>query len=173
MQHMAADYVSHLAATKKYALDAKNRDSDQTAYQSEIVKKDYAKIFPFFGIVSALPDAAAKTGPAGVLAVKTRRYEMPTVSYRTMKALSGHWEDLGKQAQLQSVAQKAACYFAKNKVMDSRVTSAEKWKGYWENDEDGKPAISYCSFDDGFRESGLKDVKECDSLGIKEMELGL
>ena len=116
-------------------------------------------------MINAVPDALTPLP-------QKRRYEMPTVSYRTMKALSGAAAGMGKSKELQDLGMKAACYFDKNKALDSRVSASDKWLGYWESGFDGTGnTVNYCEFNEAAREVGFVDqATSCDGLDLQSID---
>jgi len=136
LQHLVADYQAVKSGRDKLATSAASKE------------------LPFFSIVRAAPDPSVQTPGA----VDTRRYTVNTVSYRTMKALSGYMPKIGKKRELQQLAAEAVAHFESNPMTDDpRVSKAEKWKGYFEDDFNGggKP-VPYCSFEDAKQE--LRDL---------------
>lgn len=164
MQHMAADYLAHVIAAGEVK-DAS--DASKTTWSKKLATSEYARKIPFYSVINAVPDAMTKDP-------KKRRYEMPTVSYRTMKALSGAAASIGKSKQLQDLGLKAVCYFGKNKAIDSRVSAGDKWLGYWETGFDGTGNIqNYCSYDDAASEMGFPGGAGVDAACAKFSEADL
>ncbi|MCA2961488.1 MAG: hypothetical protein IOD12_14650 [Silvanigrellales bacterium] len=162
MQHMAADYLAHVIA----AGDIKDSsDASRAAWSQKLATSAYAKKIPFYSILNAVPDALTPDP-------QKRRYEMPTVSYRTMKALSGAAAGMGKAKELQDLGMKAACYFDKNKAIDSRVSPSDKWLGYWDTGFDGSGnTVNYCKFNDAAREVGFVDqATSCNGLDVQSID---
>jgi hypothetical protein len=116
VQHVIADYLAATAFKKKPSASG----ADGAAAYEELVTSDLVGSIPFFSAVASLPDPAIGTYDP---AKDTRRYVVPTVSFRTMKALAGFLGDNGKAKAAQDLAIKSLCYFAKagNRLNDYRI----------------------------------------------------
>lgn len=149
-EHVIPDYLAAITFKKKPSPSG----ADGAAAYSELVNSELVNQIPFFSAVASLPDPGI-----GAYAPDKdpRRYVVPTLSFRTMKALSGFLGDQGKQKAQQDLAVKAICYFHKNPLNDYRLKNPDpswnkdrsewgkpdldtsKWLGVWDDDPPHAP----------------------------------
>lgn len=136
LQYLVSDYLAVKA-------DRTNLDTS-----ADLLK------FPFYSWVAPKPG-----NPVTPATDELRQYVLPTVSYRTIKALSGYWPKIGKQKELHDLAAEAVDYFRNNEFDDYRAKAAKpgkaNWVGYFETAFDGSGKVQpFCSFDDAAAELG-------------------
>lgn len=144
-QHVIADYLAATAFKKKPSPSG----ADGVAAYDELATSDLVDRVPFFSVVGSLPDPGIGTYDP---AKDTRRYVVPTLSFRTMKALGGFLDIQGHTKAAQDIAVKALCFFSKpgNRLNDYRLDNPppswneerakwdyppldpSKWVGGWE-----------------------------------------
>jgi hypothetical protein len=184
LQHLVADYVAAVYA-KKYEADkgvklpSNGGVKENGAFAAWLGESDLGSRLPFFAVVEGMPAVDRTQKPPAPLpnkfdqSVDTRRFVRTTVSYRTMKALSGHLDTLGAEGTKakQDIAMKAVCWFESNRLQDYRlddmpshwsVAPGSNWIGYFP--EGNPPYDPFADLQGAQSELLGFDAKQCGAI---------